>query len=128
MIVPAGLKDPNNLVLVIFSGETDIRWLRILKPGFRHCFACLHKNGQWIFYDPLANKTELSVLAGMDSIDLEFWFRQRGCTVVRTHSILSQQQKLRPSFFTCVEATKRLLGIHNGIIITPWQLYKHLMS
>jgi hypothetical protein len=26
-------------VLVVFSGTTDIPWLRVLKPGFRHCFA-----------------------------------------------------------------------------------------
>jgi hypothetical protein len=28
--------------------------------------------------------------------------------------------------FTCVEAVKRVLGIHRRGIVTPWQLYQHL--
>ena len=28
--------------------------------------------------------------------------------------------------FTCVEAVKRVLGIHRRGIVTPWQLYRHL--
>jgi len=28
---------------------------------------------------------------------------------------------------TCVEAVKRVIGLHARFIITPWQLYRHLM-
>jgi hypothetical protein len=32
------------------------------------------------------------------------------------------------SFFTCVEGAKRILGVHNIMIVTPWQLYKLLVK
>jgi len=28
--------------------------------------------------------------------------------------------------FSCVEAVKRVLGIHKSFILTPWQLYRFL--
>ena len=116
------------MVLVIFSGETDIRWLRFLKSGFKHCFACVPIGLQWIVYDPLSNKTELTILSDVDSIDLEFWFRKHGCTVVRSRFLVTPMtSKLQPSLFTCVEAVKRLLGLKKKFIQTPWQLYRHLV-
>ena len=125
-IVAKQIPDPDGIALIIFSSETDIRWLRILKRGFRHCFACIRTHGQWIFYDPLAHTTCLSVCSGMDSIDLEFWFRQQGFRVMRTKIQPAPQEKLSPALFTCVEAVKRILGIRSLLILTPWQLYKHL--
>jgi len=118
--------DPDNLILIVFTGDTDILWLRILKRGFRHCFACIHLGGQWFFYDPLAHTTDVTVQAGLDSIDLEFWFRQHGCKVVRTTRRPVPRKKTAPAFFTCVEALKRLLGVRGFFILTPWQLYRHL--
>ena len=31
---------------------------------------------------------------------------------------------LRP--YSCVESVKRILGIRAGLVLTPWQLYRHL--
>ncbi len=28
--------------------------------------------------------------------------------------------------FTCVEAAKRVLGLHDRRVVTPWQLYRRL--
>ena len=30
--------------------------------------------------------------------------------------------------FTCVEVIKSVLGIHNRLILTPYQLYKHIKT
>ena len=30
--------------------------------------------------------------------------------------------------FTCVEAVKRVLGLHRRLVFTPWQLYRHLLN
>ncbi|MCD8496748.1 MAG: hypothetical protein LRZ85_00855 [Alphaproteobacteria bacterium] len=32
---------------VVFTGRTDLPWLRWLKPGFRHCFVLLNDGRQW---------------------------------------------------------------------------------
>jgi len=121
-------QDLEGVALIIFSGETDIRWLRILKRGFRHCFACVYTHGQWVFYDPLAHITCLSICDGLDSVDLEYWFWQQGCRVVRTSRHPEIRKKAPPALFTCVEAVKRLLGVRGLFILTPWQLYRHLTT
>ena len=46
---------------VVFSGKTDLRWLGLLKPGFRHCFVLLNDGLKWMSYDPLANYTEVKI-------------------------------------------------------------------
>jgi len=124
----SNLADSDDLVLIVFSGETDIWWLKILKPGFRHCFAALHKSHRWVIYDPLAHATELQIHEGFDSVDLEFWFRQRGHAVIRTLIRPAVSKKLTPAPFTCVEAIKRLLGLRTATILTPWQLFKFLQK
>jgi hypothetical protein len=123
---PLSMTDPDDLALVIFTGETDITWLKVFKSGFRHCFACVHTAGQWILYDPLAHVTTLSLYSDIDSVDLEFWFRQHGCSVIRTTLKPARLKKSPPGFFTCVEAVKRVLGIQTLFVQTPWQLYRHL--
>jgi hypothetical protein len=30
--------------------------------------------------------------------------------------------------FTCVEAAKRVLGLHDRRVVTPWQLYRRLID
>ena len=35
-------------IWVVFSGYTDLRWLKFLKSGFRHCFVLLHDGKRWI--------------------------------------------------------------------------------
>jgi len=127
-VVQDQIPDIDGVALIVFSGETDIRWLRLLKRGFRHCFACVYTHGQWVFYDPLAHMTSLSVCTGMDSVDLEFWFRQQGYRVVRTTLQPVRQKKCPPALFTCVEAVKRLLGIQDLFVLTPWQLFKRLKT
>jgi len=120
------IRDPHDLALVVFSGETNIWWLKVLKPGFRHCFAALHKYNRWIIYDPLAHRTDLQIHEDLDSVDLEYWFRQHGHTVIRTFIRSATPKKLSPAPFTCVEAIKRLLGLRATTILTPWQLFSYL--
>ena len=65
---------------VVFSGETELVWLRrLLKPGFRHCYLLLHDGHRWLSFDPLANHSEITVhhdIAG--NFDLPRWLSTRG--------------------------------------------------
>ncbi len=112
---------------VVFSGQTDLPWLRIFRPGFRHCFVLLHDGVNWISLDPLSNYTEVLVHHVPPEFDLPHWLEGRGHKVVRT--AMQRSRKAAPfMLFTCVEAVKRVLGLHKRFIITPWQLYRHLQS
>ncbi|MFP4313336.1 MAG: hypothetical protein ACLFR0_03320 [Alphaproteobacteria bacterium] len=111
---------------VVFSGESDLRLLKILKPGFRHCFVLLNDGQCWLSVDPMAHNTEIVVHHLSADFDLPRWLEKRGHVVVPAYI---DAKKTRPApfgVFSCVEAVKRVLGVHALFIFTPWQLYCHL--
>ena len=110
---------------VVFTGQTDLPWLKLLKPGYRHCFALLNDGTHWITFDPLSNYTEIAVHHVPVDFDLPRWFSMRGMQVVKAD--LKRIKRPAPwMIFTCVEAVKRVLGLHKIFIFTPWQLYRYL--
>ena len=113
---------------VVFSGETEISWLRVLKPGFRHCFVVLFDEAHWLTIDPLANHMDAQIQPLPADFNLPLWFKNRGLEVVpaplnRTHKKPAPVMPL-----TCVETVKRILGLHHRFIFTPWQLYRYLLK
>ena len=126
--VPVAAAGPAPRAWVVFTDGTELAWLRLLRPGFRHCFAVLHDGDRWIAVDPLAQRLEVTVPPVAAGFDLPRWFAEQGHTVVPA---LVRRDLVRPAPwrpFTCVETCKRLLGLHAGFVITPWQLYRHLTA
>lgn len=111
---------------VVFSGKTDLRFLRILKPGFRHCFVLLNDGNCWVSVDPMSHYTEVLVHQVSSDFDLPRWLERRGHKVVAAPVNHSAKTPAPFGIFSCVEAVKRVLGIHAFAVITPWQLYRHL--
>ena len=110
---------------VVFSGQADLPWLKILKPGFRHCAVLMNDGRSWITVDPLSNYTDVTVHQVPLEFDLPLWMKDRGHIVVKA----PVQREMCPapfSLYSCVEAVKRVLGIHKRLIFTPWQLYRYL--
>jgi hypothetical protein len=112
--------------LLVFCDDTEIAWLRWLKPGFRHVFVALPVAGGWITVDPLSTRLEVEYHPLPADTDLAAWFRMRGHHVLETpvRPPLPAQWPLAP--LTCVSVAKRVLGISAPLIVTPWQLYRHL--
>lgn len=114
--------------LVVFSGRADLWWLRLLRPGFRHCFLALNDGRRWIAYEPLSNRTEITVLDLATDFDLKAHYEERGLTVVAA-AIRNAQARPAPwAPFTCVEALKRVLGIRERRVFSPWRLYRFLVA
>ncbi len=113
---------------VVFTGQADRPWLRWLKAGYRHCFVLLHDGGRWISLDPMLNHTDVQVHNVPPDFDLPRWLETRGNIVVRTQLCRTHKKAAPIMPFTCVEAVKRVLGIHDFRILTPWQLYRHLTT
>ena len=112
---------------VVFSGQADCRWLRILKPGFRHCMVLLHDGKRWLSVDPMLNHMELQVHETVpEDFDFPRWLQTQGQLVVRASVDHSKKIPAPLMFMSCVEVVKRVLGIHSRRIITPWQLYRYL--
>jgi hypothetical protein len=73
---------PSAHALVLFTGKTDIAWLRILRPGFRHCLVLLPAEGGWVGLDPRSNKTDLIALPPYKPAELAAWLRSEGYRVL----------------------------------------------
>jgi hypothetical protein len=119
------------LALVVFGDATTLRWLRLLRPGFRHCFLAVNDGRHWITYDPLCHSTEIAVQPVPAAFDLAAWYRAQGHVVVETRIRRGNGGDGRGTMpwrpFTCVEAVKRALGLDAPDVWTPWQLYRHLL-
>ena len=119
---------PATWVLVAFTGRADLPWLRLLKPGFRHCFAVVHDGQRWILSDSMAHVTAVRGLDVAWRGDLFPALIAEGYVVVpvRARPVPRRAAPLAP--YTCVEAVKRLLGVRRRGVLTPWQLFRHLTN
>ena len=111
--------DARPAALVIFGGETGMRWLNTLKPGFRHCFVAIKCERHWVFYNPLSHQTDIAVYPGVAASDLVSWYRGQGFAVVETTVGRAPPRPAPWRPFTCVEAVKRVLGIRAPRVFTP---------
>lgn len=113
------------VAVVAFSGRTDLWWLHLLKPGFRHCLVALAQPGHgWVLLDPLAHATRVAWLPGRR--DPMAWFLAHGLLPVPVRPQPPAPRAAPWAPFTCVEAVKRALGLRARFVLTPWQLFRHL--
>ena len=120
--------DVTSDIYIAFSGKADVRFLRLLKPGFRHCFALIRGQGAWLMVDPMLHKMDVSFAQVPADFDFPAWMRARGYRVLRAPKLQPPRRMALPSPFTCVEAMKRLIGLHDWRVLTPWQLYRRMLT
>lgn len=101
-------------------------WLRLLRPGFRHCLVVLDDGRHWVVIDPTAPRTDVAVLERAGVPDLPDRFRALGLTVVPAAVRCGAIRPAPWGPFTCVEAVKRVLGLRAPFVLTPWQLHRYL--
>ena len=116
-----------DLAIVAFTGQATLAWLRLLRPGFRHCFVLLRARGQWLYYDPMSHFTFASIIGNYPLPVMMRAFRAAGCRLrlIRPRTPPRRAQAWRA--YTCVEAVKRVLGLQEPWVLTPWQLYRRIL-
>jgi hypothetical protein len=112
--------------LVVFCGHADLWWLRLLRPGFRHCFVALQGGYGWVVVDPLSHRTCVARIPAGPEFDLAGWSRAHGMMVVETRVATTDKKVAPVRPYSCVESVKRILGIQAGFVLTPWQLFRYL--
>lgn len=118
---PAG----QSLAIVIF-GPSSLGYLKLLKPGYRHCLVATQSGGQWHLLDPLSNGMELTTLGEATPAEIIASFRDCGYDAIAVQRHPPRRRTMPVSPFTCVEAVKRVLGIRSWLVMTPWQLRRYL--
>jgi len=108
--------------LAVFLDPENARYKWLLKPGFRHVFACLNDGTYWTMFDPRDGRPVVQTVEAAD-YDLRGFFEAQGYTVIET-----EQGEPIGSLFAvanCVGFVKALLCIRS-FAQTPYQLYRYL--
>lgn len=119
---------PGRAAIAVFVDAVEAPWLKFLRPGFRHVFAAVEEGPSWMICDPLKDRIELRLLQLPPGVDLADVFAAQGHNVLVGRTMGDRpRQKLALAPLTCVAVVKRLLGIRAAGILTPRQLYDHLL-
>lgn len=119
---------------VVFEHDTSLWWLRFLRRGFRHCYVLLEfsrPDGMhfWLELNPMSNQTYAFIHNSALEIDYISYLKKQEYIHICQFDFEQSPLKCAPfSAFTCVEFVKRILGIHDFFIITPYQLYKKIKN
>jgi hypothetical protein len=122
-----GVAGPGAPALVLFRDATDLPALRLLARGFRHCAVWVRAGDLWIAQETLSHQTFLRIWPAADEAGLVAALRAAGNRVVRARIARAPHRLAPPLPFTCVEAVKRVLGLHAWSVLTPRQLHRHLV-
>jgi hypothetical protein len=115
--------------IVVFEDRRAQGILRLLRPGFRHCFCLLRSDDGWLLCDPLKGGLRLDLLPAYEASPLAAHYAARGRHVLVGMACRDMPQTrlgIRP--LTCVEIVKRALGLVAPGAVTPWQLHARLAS
>ena len=113
---------------VFFSDQSELWWLRFLRRGFRHCALIIEKDNLFILVDPLSHQLMIDVHVELKREDFAHWLAHCGMTYVAVEMKPCPLRAAPWGFLSCVEVIKRILGIRQRFIVTPWQLYNFLVD
>lgn len=115
-------------VFIVFGGQADQPWLRLLSPGFRHCFAVLADATGWTVLDPLSGRLVVARLEVPAAFDLPGFYRRAGFAVSGPFTPGLPRWRLLPPLgpFTCVALCRAVLGAGAPFAVTPRGLFRAL--
>lgn len=119
---------PPQEVWIAFGGRADQLWLRLLRPGFRHCFAALRDPDGWTVVDPLSGRLLVVRLDLAAGFDLPGFYRRAGFAVLGPFRAGGARPDPFAAFrpFTCVALCRALLGAGAPFAVTPFGLFRAL--
>jgi hypothetical protein len=117
-------------VWIAFAGRAEMPWLRLFRPGFRHCFAALADAEGWTLVDPLSGRLVVHRLSVPRGFDLPGFWRRAGFRVLGPFSPGQPRRGWLPPLLpaTCVSACLALLGRSGGFVLSPHALYRTLSA
>jgi len=113
---------------IAFGGAADQPWLRLLSPGFRHCFAALRDEAGWTVVEPLSGRLLVGRLMVPSTYDLPAFYRRAGLLVLGPFVPGAVYARRLPPLapFTCVALCRAVLGAGAPFALTPRGLFRRL--
>ncbi len=116
-------------MLVVFEDRVESSIIRLLRPGFRHCFCLVGGDLAWTVCDPLAARIELFPLLGFNEGELAKHYACSGRTVLLGNvAAAPAPPRAAMRAISCVEVVKRVLNFQAQRVFTPFQLYRALLA
>lgn len=124
--VKVGISRPQ-WAIVVFENRTERGLIRLLRPGFRHCYCLLGTEDYWTICDPLKSLFSIQTAFGVSLSDIVTAYQASGCIAIagRLWDRPARMRRIRP--LTCVEIVKLVLGLDSPGTITPSQLHAVLL-
>jgi hypothetical protein len=109
-----------------FAEVRDHWWQRLLRRGFRHCFAALEDGRGWTVLEPLSGQLLVVRLDVPASYDLPGFYRRAGFHVLGPFAPGHPKKPWFPARVGCAALCASLLGDAVPQVWTPWQLFRAL--
>ncbi|PHK95882.1 hypothetical protein CR162_05970 [Pseudoroseomonas rhizosphaerae] len=125
------LAEGEQQVWIGFGGQADQPWLRLLRPGFRHCFAAIRDRQGWSLVEPLSGRLLVSRAGVAAEFDLPAFYRRAGLSVVgpfRPGPPAGDGWLPNISLYSCVQLCRAVLGAGAPWAFTPHGLYQALVN
>lgn len=115
---------------IVFGGGADMAWQRLLRPGFRHCFAALEEAGGWLVLEPLSGRLLATRLDLPPGFDLPGFYRRAGLVVTGPFRPAPPRPRRLPALspMTCVALCRAVLGPDAPFALTPNGLHRALIK
>ncbi|MBR0654797.1 hypothetical protein [Plastoroseomonas arctica] len=122
--------DAGQRIYIVFGGRADQWWLRLLSPGFRHCFAAIADAEGWTILDPLSGRLLVQRLPLDAAFDLPAVYTRAGLSVLGPFTPMPGRARTIPPIlpFTCVALCRALLGPDAPFALTPAVLFRRLQK
>lgn len=113
--------------VVFEQGNIDSFWSRWLKPGFRHVYAVRDAGDKWVVLQPRLAFLDVFIMCKHEYPHIRTITGDKPKIIEVSHAI-KEAKLMGFGLLSCVEVVKSALGIKHRSTITPYQLYKGLMS
>lgn len=122
--------NPEQRAWIVFGGRADHPWQHLLRPGFRHCFAAIEDGCGWLVLDPLTGRLLLGRLDLPGGFDLPRFYRRAGLRPVGPFALCEPARGASMGLapYSCVALCRAVLGPHAPFALTPYGLYRRLLS
>lgn len=113
---------------IVFGGGADMAWQRLLRPGFRHCFAALADGTGWTVLEPLSGRLVVARLDLAPGFDLPRFYRRAGLHVLGPFLPAPPRPRPWPVLLpmSCVGLCRAVLGPGAPRALTPFGLFRAL--
>ena len=121
-------------MVMFIDTDEKLKWWDYLfhtRKGFRHVCAIGYQPGSyhWIFMDWTSKFFQTWIYHPLAANDVLKWAKtEANATIVSYRPRRDKNSVFNFSILYCVQAVKHLLGIKGLFVLTPWQLYKEMMS